>query len=83
VKAKVARTRDRTDAGDELAGRVTYGLLVSRNGGRSFGVIASRRSRPFAKTVRLRGRKSNVLVGTACDGNGNCGVKILGRFKRR
>ena len=58
-------------------------MLVSRNGGRSFGVIASRRARPFSKTVRLRGRRSNMLVGTACDGNGNCGVKILGRFKRR
>ena len=83
VKATVARTHDRTDAGDELAGGLSYGLLVSRDGGRSFGVIASRRARPFTKNVRLRGRRSNVLVGTACDGNGNCGVKILGRFKRR
>jgi hypothetical protein len=24
-----------------------------------------------------------VLVATACDGNGNCGVKVLGRFRRR
>ena len=83
VKATVARTQDRTDPGDELAGRVSYGMLVSRDGGRSYGVIASRRSRPFSKNVKLRGRKRNVLVGTACDGNGNCGVKILGRFKRR
>ncbi len=83
VKATVARTRDRADAGDTLAGAVTYGMLVSRDGGRSFGVIASRRARPFSKNVRLRGRRQNVLVGTACDGNGNCGVKILGRFKRR
>jgi subtilisin family serine protease len=83
VKATVARTQDRADPGDELAGRLSYGLLVSRNGGRSFAVVASRRQRPFSKTVRLRGRRQNVLVGTACDGNGNCGVKILGRFKRR
>ena len=83
VKATVARTQDRTDAGDELAGGVTYGMLVSRDGGRSFGVIGSRRARPFSKNVRLRGRRQNVLVGTACDGNGNCGVKVLGRFKRR
>ena len=83
VKGTVARTQDRTDPGDELAGRVSYGMLVSRDGGRSYGVIASRRSRPFSKNVKLRGRKRNVLVGTACDGNGNCGVKILGRFKRR
>ena len=83
VKGTVARTQDRTDPGDELAGRVSYGMLVSRDGGRSYGVIASRRPRPFSKNVKLRGRKRNVLIGTACDGNGNCGVKILGRFKRR
>ena len=83
VKATVTRTQDRTDPGDELAGRVSYGMLVSRDGGRSYGVIASRRPRPFSKNVKLRGRKRNVLIGTACDGNGNCGVKILGRFKRR
>jgi hypothetical protein len=83
VKATVARTQDRTDPGDVLAGGLSYGLIVSRDGGRSFAVIASRRARPFSKNVRLRGRKSNVFVGTACDGNGNCGVKILGRFKKR
>ena len=83
VKAIVSRTRDRADAGDELAGDLTYGLLVSRDGGRNFGVVASRRLRPFSKNVRLRGRRQNMLVGTACDGNGNCGVKVLGRFKRR
>ena len=83
VKAKVARTTDRTDPGDELAGGVRYGLLVSRDGGNSFNVLASRRKRPFSKNVLLRGRRSNVFAGIACDGNGNCGVKILGRFKRR
>ncbi len=83
VMTTVARTQDRVDPGDELAGHVSYGLLVSRNGGRRFGIIASRRARPFSKNVRLRGHKSNVLVGTACDGNGNCGVKVLGRFRRR
>jgi subtilisin family serine protease len=82
VRARVARSRDRTDAGDELAGSVRYGLLVSRNGGRSFRVVRSRR-RPFTVTVRLRGRRPNVFVGTACDGNGNCGVRRLGRFRRR
>ena len=83
VKAKLARTTDRTDPGDELAGGVRYGLLVSRDGGNSFNVLASRRKRPFTKNVLLRGRRSNVFAGIACDGNGNCGVKILGRFKRR
>jgi subtilisin family serine protease len=83
VKAILSRTQDRTDPGDELAGAVTYGLLVSRDGGRSFGVVTSRRRRPFSRNVRIRGSKRNVLVGTACDGNGNCGVKVLGRFRRR
>jgi subtilisin family serine protease len=83
VKATVLRTQDRTDPGDELAGALTYGLLVSRNGGRSYQVAASRRRRPFSKTVRIRGTRKNVLVATACDGNGNCGVKVLGRFRRR
>jgi subtilisin family serine protease len=83
VRATVARTKDRADAGDVLAGGLSYGLLVSRNGGRSFSIIVSRRARPFSKNVRLRGRKQNVFVGTACDANGNCGVKVLGRFKQR
>ena len=83
VRAKVARSRDRTTTGDELAGRVTYSLLVSRDGGRTFRVVASARRRPFTRNVKLRGRRRNVLLATACDGNGNCGVKRLGRFKRR
>jgi outer membrane protein assembly factor BamB len=32
--------------------------------------------------VRLRGRRVNVILATACDANGNCGVKRLGRFRR-
>ena len=83
VKATLVRTRDRTDPGDELAGRVRYGLLVSRDGGDSFDFVGSRRRRPFSRRVRIRGNMRNVLVSTACDRNGNCGVKILGRFKRR
>ena len=61
----------------------SYGLLVSRDGGSSFHVLASRRRRPFTKNVRIRGGRANVLVSTACDANGNCGVKRLGRFRRR
>jgi subtilisin family serine protease len=83
VRATLLRTQDRTDPGDELAGALTYGLLVSRNGGRNFNFVTSRRRRPFSRTVRIRGRRLNVLVATACDGNGNCGVKLLGRFRRR
>jgi subtilisin family serine protease len=83
VRVTVRRSRDRTQAGDELAGHVTYGLLVSRDGGNNFRVVAGRRRRPFTRTVRIRGTRRNLLVTTACDGNGNCGIKRLGRFKRR
>jgi len=83
VRVTVRRSTDRTQPGDELADRVTYGLLVSRDGGRSFNVITSRRRRPFSRNVRIRGARRNVLVSTACDANGNCGIKRLGGFKRR
>jgi subtilisin family serine protease len=83
VRVRIARSRDRTQTGDQLAGRVTYGLLVSRDGGQSFSVVASRRRRPFSRVVRIRGTRRNVLIGTACDGNGNCGIKRLGGFRRR
>jgi subtilisin family serine protease len=82
VGVRVAKTRDRTESGHELAGHVTYGLLVSRDGGRQFDVVVSRRKRPFRKSLRLRGSKANVFVASACDGNGNCDIKRLGRFKR-
>jgi hypothetical protein len=83
VRVRVRRTRDRTFPGDELAGHVTYGLLVSRDGGNSFRVLARGRHGPFRKNVRILGRRRNMIVTTACDGNGNCGVRRLGRFKRR
>ncbi len=73
VRVHVSRTRDRTARGHELAGHAQFGLLVSRDGGRSFNILASRRSRAFNKDVRIRGRRANVLVSTACDANGNCG----------
>jgi hypothetical protein len=61
---------------------VTYGLLVSRDAGKNFSVVVSARHSAFSKAIRLKGTKANVLVATACDANGNCGVKRLGRFKR-
>jgi subtilisin family serine protease len=82
VTVRVTKVRDRSERGRELAGHVTYGLLVSRDGGRNFNLLVSGRRRAFRKAVRLRGGKANVFVATACDGNGNCGVKRLGRFKR-
>ena len=83
VRVTVARSRDRTLAGDVLAGQVTYGLLLSRDGGNSFKVLARGRGRAFRRSVTLQGRGLNILMSTACDGNGNCGVKRLGRFRRR
>jgi hypothetical protein len=62
---------------------VTYGLLISRDGGTNFRVLTSRRRRPFTRNVQIRGPRANLLVSTACDGNGNCGIKRLGRFRRR
>ena len=72
--------RDRTERGRELAGRVTYNLVVSRDGGRDFDPVVTGRRRPFSRSVALRGKRRNVIVATVCDGNGNCGVSRLGRF---
>jgi subtilisin family serine protease len=81
VVVRLRSSSDRTEPGRELAGGVTYGLLVSRDGGRRFRPVATRRKRPVSTTVRLRGGRANVLVATACDRNGNCGIKRLGRFR--
>ena len=74
------RTEDRTEEGRELAAGVTYGLLVSRNGGQTFNAVTKRRNRPLRRSVLLRGTRTNVLAATACDRNGNCTVKRLGRY---
>jgi hypothetical protein len=81
VSVRMTRTSDRTEQGRELAARVTYGLLVSRNGGRNFSIVASRRQRPIRRMVALRGAATNVVAATACDGNGNCMVRRLGRYR--
>jgi subtilisin family serine protease len=81
VTVRLRRARDRTEPGRELAGGVTYSLLVSRDGGRDFDPVARLRRRPISRTVRLRGRRTNVIVATACDRNGNCGIRRLGRFR--
>jgi subtilisin family serine protease len=82
VRVRVVTARDRTEPGRELAGDVTYGLLVSRDAGDDFDVVVRGRARPFRRAVRLRGRRVNVFLATACDGNGNCGVRRIGRFRR-
>jgi subtilisin family serine protease len=80
VSVRMTRTKDRTQKGRELAGRVTYSLLVSRNAGRSFSVVTSRR-RPIRRIVALRGRRLNAVTASVCDGNGNCAVRRLGRYR--
>jgi subtilisin family serine protease len=83
IAVRVLGSKDRTESGRELAGGVTYGLLVSRDGGRNFATAVRQRRRPFSKTIDIRGAQANVVVATVCDGNGNCGVKRLGRFRAR
>jgi subtilisin family serine protease len=83
IAVRVRRSKDRTELGRELAGRVTYGLVVSRDGGRDFATVVRQRRRPFSKAIRIRGVQANVLVAAVCDGNGNCGVRRLGRFRAR
>ena len=78
---RIRRSRDRTEAGRELAGGVRYLLLVSRNRGRSFRTVAGPRRQPFTRSVRLRGSRDNVLMAVACDANSNCDGKRLGRFR--
>src|SRR5918992_1310069 len=80
VFVRLLRTRDRTERGRELAGRVAYNLVVSRDGGRNFDALVTGRRRPFSHSVALRGRRRNVIVATACDRNGNCGVRRLGSY---
>lgn len=82
VTVRVRKVKDRSESGREVAGHVTYGLLVSRDAGKDYDVLVTGRRRAFRKAIRLKGAKANVFVATACDGNGNCGVKRLGRFKR-
>ncbi len=81
VRVRLRRTRDRTETGRERAGGVSYGVLVSRNGGRSFDPVGGARRNPFSASVPLRGRRANVIVATACDRNVNCGIRRLGRYR--
>ena len=83
VRIRLRRSRDRAGAGRVLAGNVTYGLLVSRDGRRSFGRVGNRSRRPLSGLVRLRGRRPNIFVAVTCDGNGNCSNRTLGSFRRR
>jgi subtilisin family serine protease len=80
VAVRVARVADRTSRGRERAGRVSYAVLVSRDGGRNYG-LAIRRRKPLRHVVTLRGSQVNAIATAVCDRNGNCAVKRLGRFR--
>jgi subtilisin family serine protease len=81
VRVRMASTEDRTEPGRELAARITYSVLVSRDAGRNFRVVTRRRRGPINRRVALRGRLTNVVAATVCDSNGNCAAKRLGRFR--
>jgi subtilisin family serine protease len=79
----LARVRDRTRPGHRLAGGVTYAVPDSTDNGSSFRFAVRPRSKPFKKSVRLRGKKRHLVLASVCDRNGNCATKRLGRFRRR
>ena len=83
VEVSVRRTRDRTERRHELAAGVRYALLASTRRRGGFRFVVRPRSRPFTETAVLRGRRAHRLAVTACDRNGNCGLKRLGRFGPR
>ncbi|MBN1530358.1 MAG: S8 family serine peptidase [Thermoleophilaceae bacterium] len=80
VAVRIARARDRTRSGRELANRLTYAVLVSRDGGRSFRV-ALRRRKPLRHVVSLKGGRTNAIAAAVCDRNANCAIRRLGRYR--
>jgi hypothetical protein len=83
VAVRIKRSRDRTNPGRELAGKVRYALLVSKDVGDTFDFAAGPRKRPIKKRIRLRGKKRYLLIASVCDANGNCDSKRLGRFRKK
>jgi subtilisin family serine protease len=83
VEVAIGRTDDRTERRHERAGGVRYSLLVSTRRRGGFRFVVRPRARPFRRTVTLRGSRTHRLAVTACDRNGNCGLKRLGRFGAR
>jgi hypothetical protein len=83
VEVVVGHTDDRTEPRHELAGGVRYALLASTRLRGGFRFVVRPRSRPFRRTVLLGGNRTHRLAVTACDRNGNCGLKRLGRFRPR
>jgi subtilisin family serine protease len=80
VAVRLSRVSDRTVRGRELAGHLTYSVLVSRDGGRSY-AVAVRKRKPLRRVIRLKGSKLNAVATAVCDRNGNCAIKRLGKFR--
>ena len=74
VAVRLARASDRTRGAAELAGHLTYSVLVSRDGGRSY-AVAARKRKPLQQVIRLKGSKLNAVAAAVCDRNGNCAIK--------
>jgi subtilisin family serine protease len=83
VAVSLSRVRDRTREGHRLAGGLSYALLDSTSNGDNFGFAVRPKTRPFKKTLHLRGSERHLIVASVCDRNGNCASKRLGRFRRR
>jgi hypothetical protein len=61
---------------------VRYSLLTSRDGGRNFDYVVHPSRKPIHTGVSLRAGNRTIVAASVCDGNGNCGVKRLGKFSR-
>jgi subtilisin family serine protease len=83
VSVTLRGVRDRTEPGHERAGRVSYAVLVSSDGARTFRMAGRPRRRPFTATLSLSRRRALLVVASVCDGNGNCSSRPLGRFRAR
>ena len=57
VTVRLKKVKDRSEPGREVAGHVSYGLLVSRDGGRSYSSLVSGRHRAFRKAVQPQGQE--------------------------
>ena len=82
VRVRIRKSPTAPRQGRELAGGIRYRLIVSRNGGRSFDCPHPRAGGSRSRgTCACAGRAPTCCVASACDRNGNCGIKRLGRFR--
>ena len=82
VAVRLGRANDRSERGREVAGHLRYGRAGLARRRPDLQRARQSGDRPLNRVVRLKGSEANVLVASACDANGNCGLKRLGRFRR-